>query len=134
MTHTTNYRNTLITPAPDTRRTESSAPPPGRGTVAERQFERLAGHDYAMTSDDLLLDVHCARQGIVDADRGQARADLFSKGQPCLRSSPLTKTYGWALHFDDEERVALVAVGSARYADLLADPSVMTRAAMRSRR
>lgn len=132
--HSTNYRNTLILPAPDTRAVEATAPPTGKGTVAEMQYERLAGRDYTLTSDDLLFDVHCARRGIAEADREREHAAFFAKGQPCLRSSPLTKTYGWAVHADGEARVALVETGSDRFAELLADDATRKVPAMRSSR
>ncbi|WP_409484319.1 DUF6157 family protein [Arsenicicoccus dermatophilus] len=51
-----------------------------------------------------------------------------------LRTSPLAKTYGWGIHSDGQGRVALVPLGSARYAELLADGSVTKVAAMRSAR
>ena len=40
--HTTNYTDTLILPAPDTKAQAAVAPPTGKGTVAELQYERLA--------------------------------------------------------------------------------------------
>lgn len=92
--HTTNYTDTLILPAPDTRAESATAPPSGKGTVAELQYERLADTDYTWTSDDLLFDVHCARKGIPESDRAAERERFFGKGQPCLRTSPLAKTYG----------------------------------------
>lgn len=52
--HTTDYVDTVITPAADTRATAASAPPAGKRTVAELQFERLFGHDYEWTSDELI--------------------------------------------------------------------------------
>lgn len=126
--HTTNYLDTLITVAPDTRAVGASAPPTGRGTVAERQFALLDGHDYEMTSDDVLWAVHVARGGV------GTREDFFAVGRPCLRTSPLAKTYGWGVHSDALGRVALVPLGSRRYEELLRDDAVTKVAAMRSRR
>lgn len=126
--HTTNYENTLITVSADTRATAAVPPPTGRGTVAERQFALLFGHDYELTSDDVIWSVHEARGG------AGTRAEFFSVGRPCLRTSPLAKTYGWGVHADADGRVALVPMGSQRYEQLLADDSVRKVSAMRASR
>ncbi|MVZ90729.1 hypothetical protein GQF49_09630 [Microbacter sp. ANSKLAB05] len=132
--HTTHYADTLILPSPDTKAVAATAPPTGRGTVAELQYERLSGRDYSWTSDDLIFDVHCQREDIAEADRAAERERFFSTGRPCLRTSPLAKTYGWALHFDSDGRIALLPMDSPRVAELEADPAVTVRAAMKSSR
>ena len=63
-----------------------------------------------------------------------ARETFFSKGQPCLRTSPLAKTYGWALHYDSDGKIALLPMDSERVAELEADPAVTVKAAMKSSR
>lgn len=132
--HTTHYTDTLILPAPDTKAQAAVSPPAGKGTVAELQFERLSTEDYAWTSDDLLFDVHCQRKEISEADRPAEREKFFSKGQACMRTSPLAKSYGWALHFDSDGRIALVPMASTRAAELEADPAVTVTTAMKSSR
>ncbi|AWH94835.1 DUF6157 family protein [Dietzia psychralcaliphila] len=132
--HSTDYTDTLILPAPDTRAESATEPPTGKRSIAELQYERLSGADYTWTSDDLIFDVHCVRKGIGDADRAAERERFFSKGQPCLRTSPLAKTYGWALHFDSGGRIALLRMGSDRVTELESDPTVTVRSAMKSSR
>jgi len=132
--HTTHYTDTLILPAPDTKAVAATAPPTGKGSVAELQYERLSHEDYAWTSDDLIFEVHCLRKDIPETARAAERERFFAKGQPCLRTSPLAKTYGWALHFDSQGRIALVPMGSERVAELEADPAVTVRHAMKSSR
>ena len=132
--HTTNYADTLITVAPDTRAVAGSPPPTGKGSVAERQFALLHGHDDELTSDDVLFTVSADRSGVPDGERHAAREAFFSEGQPCLRTSPLAKTYGWGFHFDVDSRVALVAVDSPRYAELVEDDAVTKHPSMKSRR
>lgn len=132
--HTTHYTDTMILPAPDTKAVAATAPPSGKGSVAELQYERLSGEDYTWTSDDLIFDVHCQRKGIAEADRTAEREQFFSKGQPCLRTSPLAKTYGWALHFDSDGRIALLPMDSQRVSELVADAAVTVKAAMKSSR
>jgi len=126
-THSTNYRNTLITVSDDCPVTTATQPTK-EGTIAERQFARLSAAPYAMTSDELLLAVENDRKGPVTAD------EFFAKPQACLRASPLVKKHGYGLHHNSESRVALVAVESEDYAQLLADSSVVKRPGMRSSR
>lgn len=132
--HTTNYVNTLITVAPDTKALTSAAPPTGKGSVAELQFAMLQGHDYEFTSDDVVFGVFAERKGVPDDELEVARQQFFSKGQPCLRTSPLTKTYGWGVHADADGHIALFAMESEAYAELVRDDEVVKKAAMKSSR
>jgi hypothetical protein len=43
------------------------------------------------------------------------RAKFFSKGQACLRSSSLTKTYGWGIHLNNEGMAAIYSADSEEY-------------------
>ena len=127
-THTTNYTDTFIAVAPDTRAVTSSVPPvKDTPTVARIQYEMLVDAPYVHTSDDV---VH-ASQG---ERRGISREDFFAKGQPCLRTSPLVKTYGWGLHHDAEGRVALYPVESSEYRELAARDDLKQLQGMRSSR
>ena len=133
--HTTNYTDTFIEVAEDTKAVERQAPPPkDTPTVAQLHYTLLTEHPYTLTSDDLLFAVHVRRQGIADEDREAERRRFFSKGQPCLRSSPLGKTYGWGTHHDADGKVALYAVDSADYERLINDPTLRHVRAMRSSR
>ncbi len=132
---TTNYTNTLIEVAEDCPVTEGEAPPVGaKRTVAALQFELIADHPCRYTSDDVLFEVHVIRNIITDDARTAERAAFFAKDQPCLRSSPLGKRYGWGIHHDQDGRVAVVAVGSRDYDALASDGSLKHVKAMRSRR
>jgi len=134
--HTTNYHNTLIEIADDCP-VATAEVPPERGsspTVARRQYEMLIEHPYRFTSDDLIFTIHADRNGIPESDRQVERERFFSKGQPCLRTSPLARRYGWGLHHDAEGRVALVPAGSEEYQRLASDPTITRVKAMRSKR
>lgn len=124
---TTNYRDTLITASSDTPVAVGTIPEKP-GTVAGVQHALLADRPYAMTSDDLLHAVHAARGGEKNP------ADFFAKPQACLRASPLVKQFGWGIHHDGEGHIALVAMESADYARLLADPLVKKTPGMRRSR
>jgi len=131
--HTTNYVDTLILPSPDSK-AEQASTPEKPGSVAAQQFARLVAAPFGMTSDDLLFDVHAERNGVGEGDRDAARAAYFSKGQACLRASPLVKTMGWALHHDGHGRVGLVDPASAEFEALMARDDVTKLAGMRSKR
>lgn len=130
MTHTTNYTNTLIEVAVDCRATRGGAPP-RPGTVAALQFDLLSEKPYHYTSDDLIYEVHCLRRSPKER---QTREEFFSKGQPCLRTSPLAKTYGWGLHHNADGKVALCAVESDEYQAFREDAKTAKVCAMRNRR
>lgn len=133
--HTTNYRDTFIGVAPDTRAAAASEPAPrDPPTIAQLHYELIAEHPYAYTSDDVVFETFARRAGIAADEREAARADFFSQGRPCLRSSPLGKTLGWGTHHDAEGRVALVPVESEEYARLSADPGLTQTRAMRTSR
>jgi hypothetical protein len=138
--HSTNYFNTFITVAEDSS-TNLPTVPPARAepSVAERTHAMISEQPYRHTSDDVIFTVWADRRGIPDSARADARADFFSKGQPCLRSSDLGKRYGWGVHSDAEGRVALVPIGSPEYEALAAGATVSgepvtVKRAMRSKR
>lgn len=132
----TNYSNAFIQVADDCPAQGPEEPPTGgkAPTVAALQHRLITKHPYALTSDDVIFEVHAIRRGIPEADKPAERAAFFAKDQACLRSSPLGKRYGWGIHHDARGRVALVPLGSERYQALLADPALRQLKAMRSRR
>lgn len=130
---TTNYRNTLIAVSPDCDLTTANrAPRPG--SVAAHQLERLLAAPYALTSDDLLFEVHAARQDAPASERAQLRAAFESKPRACLRASPLVKAHGWGLYHDEDGRVAAIAIEDPEYARRVADPAIKVVPGMRSSR
>ncbi len=133
--HSTNYTNTFIAVAGDCS-TEAGALPPERAepTVAWMQFEMIHSHPYRYTSDEVIFAIYAAKNRIAPEDIESQRAAFFAKGQPCLRSSPLGKRYGWGIHFDGESRVALYARESDDYVRLQSDPALKQLKAMKSAR
>jgi hypothetical protein len=133
--HTTNYHNTFIETAEDCPVTVAETPPErANPTVAAIQYEMIAAEPYRHTSDDVIFHAHATRKGIAEEDLAAERKRFFSKGQPCLRTSPLARRYGWGIHHDAEGRVALVPAGSDEYRKLETDPGVTHTRAMRSKR
>lgn len=133
--HSTNYQSAFIEVADDCKAQLGSEPPEKASkTVARMQYEMLRDKPYAYTSDDLIFTIHADRAAIAAREHKQARTELFSKGQPCLRSSPLAKTYGWGIHFDEQQRVAIYGKESAEYARLKQDKKLAHLKAMKSKR
>ena len=134
--HTTNYQNTFIEIADDCP-VRIGEVPPQKGdnkTVATTQFELIAHHPYQYTSDDVLFQVFAEKNKISRNEQPAARVEFFSKGQPCLRSSPLTKRYGWGVHSNAEGKVAIYAVDSPEYKQFTKDKNLQHVRAMRSKR
>jgi len=94
--HTTNYVDTLILVSPDTKAMAARVPDKP-GTVADLQYRMIAGAPHRLTSDDVIFSGYAARAGIAEPDRPRARAEFFSRGQACLRSSPLVRSHGWGI-------------------------------------
>ena len=120
----TNYADTLITVSPDCP-VATGTIPEKPDTIAGHQYALLEGRPYAMTSDDLLFETHCARGG------GKSREEFFAKPQACLRASALVKQFGWGVHHGVEGRIALVGVESAEYRRMLDDPAIRKTPGMR---
>jgi len=59
---------------------------------------------------------------------------FFSKGQPCLRSSPLVKRYGWGVHFNKDGKAAIYAIESSEYRKLYKDKTIKHLKGMKSKR
>jgi hypothetical protein len=135
--HTTNYENTFIAIADDCPVTHGEMPPmKGEAkTVANMQFELLANNPpYTFTSDDVLFRVYADRKDLTESERPAARAEFFSKGQPCFRASPLTKRYGWGVHSDKEGKMAIVGCETEAYERFMNDPELKVVKAMKASR
>lgn len=133
------YTNTFIRIAPDSAKETAAIPPcnPDKRTVASLQHELLTRYPGELTEKELCFQVHCRRLGLspkeAEARRASIWADLFAKPQACLRASPLPKTYGWGVHYDQDGRIRLVAVGSDEYRQL-SEGGLTQTSAMRSKR
>jgi hypothetical protein len=136
-THTTNYTNTFIEVAEDCPVGSAEIPPKKseERTAAVIQFEMVYDNPYKFTSDDVVFQVFAEKNNIKNKTQLTAeREKFYSKGQPCLRSSPLTKRYGWGVHNNAEGKVAIFAVESSEYKKFSKDKSLAHTKAMRSKR
>jgi len=131
--HSTNYFETFIEVAEDTKTDFGTIPPAKeKKTVAEMQYELIAKNPYKFSSDDIFFQVFADRNDLTKAEYEKAREQFFSKGQPCFRASPLTKTYGFGIHSDKNGKVALFGMESNEYQKFLADKNIKKVKAMKS--
>ena len=130
------YRDTLIAPAEDCDDVAEVPSPRGdKPTVATIQYEMLHGSPYELTQEDILFGTWRRQQGLpAEADTAGRRDEFFSSPRACLRSSPLGKKYGWAIHFDSDGRAALLKPGTAEFTKLVDDEKTKVLHAMRSSR
>jgi Family of unknown function (DUF6157) len=138
--HTTNCINTFIRVAEDcpARGGEEPQLRGGNPTVATLQYRMIAGEPYKYTSDDVVFATSAPGRAL-DAkaskkERSMARETYFSRGQACMRASPLGKRFGWGVHADAGGRLAIYAIDSKRYQALAADTKLAQVRAMRSKR
>ncbi len=138
--HTTNRPNTFIRVAEDcpARTGEEPQPRGGNPTVATLQYQMVAKAPYQYTSDDVVFATSAPGRALdakaTKTQRGLAREAFFSKGQACMRASPLGKRFGWGVHADAEGRIAIYAVDSKRYEALAGNAKLTQVRAMRSKR
>jgi len=134
--HSTNYYNTFIEIADDCPVTSGEVPPVkgDNKTVAYLQFDLISKHPYQFTSDDVFFQVFANKNDLTENEYKKAREKFFSKGQPCFRASPLTKRYGWGIHSDKDDKIALYSCDTAAYKKLATDSSIKVVKAMRSKK
>jgi hypothetical protein len=133
--HTTNYENAFIEVAEDCP-VQSAEIPPQKGdakTVANFQFEMIAENPYQYTSDEVIFKGFAFKNNLT-SNLDQERELFFSKGQACLRASPLPKRYGWGVHHDAAGKVAIYPMESEEYQTFIQDSGVKKYKAMRSKR
>ncbi|WPP50468.1 DUF6157 family protein [Catalinimonas niigatensis] len=132
----TNYYDTFIEVAEDCPVLFAEVPPQ-RGdekSVANLLFEMVSRNPYRHTSDEVIFAVFAAKKDFTEEELEEEKAKFFSKGQACLRASPLTKRYGWGVHSNAEGKVALYALDSEEYKKLSEDQTLKHLKAMRSKR
>ena len=131
--HSTNYFDTFIEVAEDTKANCGIIPPTkGKKTVAEMQYDLIAENPYKYTSDDILFQIFVDRNDLDKEEYEKAREQFFAKGQPCFRASPLTKTYGFGIHSDSNGKIALYGMETEEYQQFLTDTKIRKLKAMKS--
>ena len=134
--HTTNYTNTFILVADDCPALQGEIPlsKGEKKTAANRQFDMIIKHPYRFTSDDVLFQVYADSHDLTREEYKKAREQFFSKGQPCFRASPLTKRYGWGVHYDEKGRMAIYGSETKAYGEFASNKQLTVLKAMRSKK
>jgi uncharacterized protein DUF6157 len=129
-----NYHDTLIEVADDcpTKRALVPQARGGRRTKAVVEYEILVEHPYSRTEEDIAFETYAVLHDIPKGIWHEERKKFLSKGHPHLRVSPLAKRYGWGIHNNAAGKIALIAVESARYKQLLDDQHTTKVKAFRS--
>ncbi len=133
--HSTNYIDTFIEIVDDCKVPIGTTPPDKTPrTIASIQFGLISKNPYEFTSDDIIFYSFAEKNSVQDEERERVRQEFFTKGQPCMRSSPLCKTYGWGVHSDGNGRLALYARESGEYLRLSNDPGLRHLKAMKPKK
>ena len=133
--HSTNYTDTFIEVSEDCKADAGKAPPErDNKSIARMQYELIINAPYKYTSDDLIFTIYAKRNKVKNEKLSDSRKTFFSKGQACLRASPLAKTYGWGIHFDSKSRIAIFGKESKKYAGLKSDRKLKQLKAMRNKK
>ena len=131
-----NYYDTLIEVADDCPVTKAQEPRTrgAKKTKALVEYELLVNRPYEYTEEDIAFETYAVLHEIPKAIWLEERKQFLSKGHPHLRVSALPKRYGWGIHNDSEGKIALIAVESPLYKQLLNDPGITKIKAFRSSR
>ena len=134
--HSTNYQNTFIQIAEDCPTAKGQTPPEklDKKSIAQMQFEMLNNNPYKYTCDELLFQIHATRNELIESEFEFERTKFFSKGQACFRASPLTKRYGFGVHFNEEHKMALYGAETVEYLNFSSDNQIKQLKAMRSKK
>ncbi|WP_257669911.1 DUF6157 family protein [Parapedobacter tibetensis] len=134
--HSTNYYNMFIVVADDCPTMVGEIPQTKGDTksIANIQFELISKNPYQYTSDEVLFQVYAQRKDLTKDELDEAKAIYFSKGQACLRASPLTKRYGWGVHHNEEGKIALYGCETEAYGRFLNDKHIKVVKAMKTSR
>ncbi|MDV7695729.1 DUF6157 family protein [Chryseobacterium soli] len=135
MKHTTNYTDTFIEVAEDCPVSKAQIPSEKEiKTLAGFQYEKIIKNPYIFSSDDIIFEWYAIKNDITETEKQEEWEKFFSKGQACLRASPLAKRYGFGIHHNSGGKVAVFPVESEEYQKFMENISVVKVKAMRSKR
>jgi hypothetical protein len=104
----------------------------GEDTNATIQYQMIKHNPYKYSSDDVIFYCYVVKNNIEKDKEDKVRTLFFSKGQPCMRSSPLTKRYGWGVHYDKDGKIAIFGADSPEYEKFSKDKTLKVIKAMKS--
>ena len=133
------YKETFITIAPDCPVDKSEIPVSNRAKKPLHiiQYELLTENPYKFDHQELVFKVYLIKEELEiksETERKEIWDKLFSKGNPCLRASALTKRYGFGAHYDKNGKIALYPMESKEYQNFINNKSIKKLAGMKSKR
>jgi len=134
------YTDTLIKVAADCPVCKSEIPVAKNKTKPAHllQYELLIQKPYAYNHEELIYQVYVLQkeipESVLETESENIKAELFSKGHPCMRASSLTKRYGWGAHYNQDGKIAIYPMESAAYQALIDSGKVKIVPAMKSKR
>ena len=133
------YTDTFITIAADCPIDSSEIPISNREKkpIHIIQYELLMQKPYTYDHKTLLFETYLIKESLQDISADEKQIiwhKLFSKGQPCLRASALTKRYGFGAHYNDEGKIALYPMESKSYKKFVNSKEIEKRAGMKNKR
>lgn len=130
------YKNTFIAVSEDSKVTTAIKPLPrkGRPTIASIEYDLISTNPYKFTEQDILFKTYLIKNNIESNSLDTLREEFFSKPKACFRASPLVKKYGWGIHYDEQGKVAVYAVDSKSYKDMMKSNNVTILKGMRSKK
>jgi len=137
---TVGYTDTLIKVAADCPVGKSEIPVAKNKTRPAHllQYELLIQKPYAYTHEELIYQVYVLQkeipESVLETESENIKAELFSKGHPCMRASSLTKRYGWGAHYNQDGKIAIYPMESPVYQALIDSGKVKIVPAMKSKR
>lgn len=134
------YTNTFIKVADDCPVSKSEIPVAKKDKKSLHliQYELLKDNPYKLGHEELIYESFVRRKEIspnaLKNDSEKIKAELFSKGHPCLRASALTKRYGFGAHYDEKGKIAIYPLESKEYEAIMADEAITVIPAMKTKK
>lgn len=134
------YTNTFIKVADDCPVIKSEIPVAKKNKKPLHliQYELLKENPYKLDHEELIYESFVKQKEIpADALKEESekiKAELFSKGHPCLRASALTKRYGFGAHYNEKGKIAIYPLESKEYEAFMADEAIKVIPAMKTKR
>lgn len=132
------YQNTFIRVSEDTKASAGVKPPmKEKPTIASLEYQIIMTHPYEKTEADVQFECEVIRKGMsfsTSEEEIEAHETFFAKPHACFRSSPLVKTYGFGIHYDENGHIMIYGMETPAYQKLAQDEKLIIKKGMRSNR
>lgn len=130
------YINTFIVISEDSTVTSGMVPIPRneKPTIASIEYDLIKNNPYQFTEEDVQFKTYLTKNQLDSTNLADLREQFFSKPKACFRASPLVKTYGWGIHYDEQGKIAIYDVNSEKYNHFLNSDNITILKGMRSKR